>query len=114
MKRKCLQSQINPEGLYQINTDYRNLNSSSETSFRANEAKPDDTRENILPALFAILHEDIKYPILSDPSEPWEKFHEKVKECIKEKAFSFTLSYIWQEANVSLTKDSWGAFTHYI
>ena len=84
-------------------SDYRNVNSNSETSSRANEAKPDDTRENIVAALLAIPHEDTKYSILFDPSEPWEKFHEKVKECVKEKTFSFTLSYIWQEANVSLT-----------
>ena len=95
-------------------SDYRKLNSSSETSFRANEAKPVGTRENIVAALLAIPHKDIKYPILFGQSEPWEKFHEKVKECVKEKTFSFTLSYIWQEANMSLTKDSWGAFTHYI
>ena len=94
-------------------SDYRNLNSSSGTSSRANEAKPDDTRENIVAALLAIPPEDIKYPILFDPSEPWEKFFEKVKDCVKDKTFSFTLSYIWQGANVSLTKDSWGAFTHY-
>ena len=73
-------------------SDYRNLNSSSETSSRANEARADDTRENIVAALLAIPHEDIKYPILFDPSEPWEKFHEKVKECVKEKNVSFTLS----------------------
>ena len=78
------------------------------------EAEISASRENIVAALLAIPHEDIKYPILFDPWEPWEKFHEKVKECVKEKTFSFTLSYIWQEANVSLTKDSWGAFTHYI
>ena len=52
-------------------SDYRNLNSSSEMSSGANEAKPDDTRENIVAALLAIPHEDIKYPILFDPSEPW-------------------------------------------
>ena len=75
-------------------SDYRNLNSSSETSSCANETKPDDTRENIVAALLAIPHEDIKYPILFDPSEPWEKFHEKVKECVKDETFSFTLSYI--------------------
>ena len=68
-------------------SDYRNLNSSSETSSCANEAKPDDTSENIVAALLTILHEDIKYPVLFDPSEPWEKFHEKVKECVKEKNF---------------------------
>ena len=95
-------------------SDYRKLNSSSETSSRANEAKPDDTRENIVAALLAIPHQDIKYPISFDPFEPWEKLHEKVKECVKEKTFSFTLSYIWQAANVTLIKDSWGAFTHYI
>ena len=95
-------------------SDYRNLNSRSETSSRANEAKPDDTRENIVASSLAILHEDIKYPILFDPSEPWEKFYQKVKEFVKQKTFSFTLSYIRQEANVSLTRDSWEAFTHYI
>ena len=63
------------------------MNSSRETSSRANETKPDDTRENIVAALLAIPHEDIKYPILFDPSEPWEKFHEKVKECVKENNF---------------------------
>ena len=51
-------------------SDYRNLNSSSKTSSRANEAKPDDTKENIVAALLAIPHEDIKDPILFDPSEP--------------------------------------------
>ena len=59
-------------------SDYRKLNSSSETSSRANEAKPDDTRENIVAALLAIPHEDINYPILFDPSEPWENLHQRM------------------------------------
>ena len=52
--------------------------------------------------------------MLFNSGEPWEKFHEKIQEVTKEKATSFPLSYVWQDANVSLTEESWAAFIHYI
>ena len=82
------------------------MNSNSKTSSHANEAKPDDTRENTVAALLAISHEDIKYPILFDPSEPWENSIRMSKNVLKKKLLAL-LCHIFG-------KRPMGAFTHYI
>ena len=47
-------------------------------------------------------------------AEQWESFIEKINDCMRGKATSFQLSYRWQGVDVTLTKESWKAFIHYL
>ena len=68
----------------------------------------------VAAALLTVPNQTMKHPVLFNSWEPWEKFHEKIQEVTKKKATSFSLTNVWQGANVSLNKESWAVFIHYI
>ena len=72
-----------------------------------------NSQNRVVAALLTVPNQTIKHLVLFNSGEPWEKFHEKFQEVTKEKATSFSLSYVWQSADVSLTKESWAASIHY-
>ena len=75
---------------------------------------PDVSQGSTVAGLITRPGEASRVPILFTTAEPWESFIEKINDCMKGKATSFQLSYRWQGVDVTLTKEFWKAFIHYL